>query len=234
MEITHTVEPLDSPSAWSGLECLLGGANLDVVRNTIRHLRVLNAKSYVLEDPYIDRDYSADYAQFYALTFHTHERFCKRVHFFSQDISPLLRRPLTTDQLDRLGGFAKNTYCGFCVIRPLSAAPFQVHRGQVIEHQCPVVEVMPGQTSLNDILAFEQPVHGRVEIVLVALAKGERFGQRVASGVGRQAAGSGQFRLGVEDACDDEGQHPVALRTVLRREGASSRSLRKVPSTAAT
>ena len=123
MKITHTVEPLDSPSAWSGLERLLGGANLDVVRNTIRHLRVLNAKSYVLEDPYIDRDYSADYAQFYALTFHTHERFCKRVHFFSQDISPLLRRPLTTDQLDRLGGFAKNTYCGFCVIRPLSAAP---------------------------------------------------------------------------------------------------------------
>ena len=101
-----------------------------------------------------------------------------------------------------------------------AAAPFQVHRGQIIEHQCPVVEVMPGQTSLNDILAFEQPVHGRVEIVLVALAKGERFGQRVAGGVGRQAAGSGQFRLGVEDACDDEGQHPVALRTVLRREGA--------------
>ena len=96
-----------------------------------------------------------------------------------------------------------------------AAAPFQIHRGQVIEHQCPVVEVMPGQASLNGVLAFEQPVHGRVEIVLVALAKGERFGQRVTGGVGRQAAGGGQFRLGVEDACDDEGQHPVALRTVL-------------------
>ena len=123
MKITHTVEPLDSPSAWAGLERLLGGANLDVVRNTIRHLRVLNAKSYVLEDPYIDRDYSADYAQFYALTFHTHERHCKRVHFFLQDISPLLRRPLTTDQLNRLSDFAKKAYCGFCVVRPLSAAP---------------------------------------------------------------------------------------------------------------
>ncbi len=100
MKITHTVEPLDSNAAWSRLARVLGGAGLDVVRNTIRHLRVLNARCYVLEDPYIDRDYSADYAQFYALTFHAHERHCKRVHFFSQDISPLLQRPLSTARLN--------------------------------------------------------------------------------------------------------------------------------------
>ena len=123
MKTTHTVEPLDSVAAWSRLARALGGADLDVVRNTVRHLRVLNAKSYVLEDPYIDRDYSSDYAQFYALTFRTHERHCKRVHFFSRDISPLLQRPLSTAKLKGIGDFAKNTYCGFCVIRPLSSAP---------------------------------------------------------------------------------------------------------------
>ena len=123
MKITHTVEPLDSAAAWSRLARVLGGAGLDVVRNTIRHLRVLNAKCYVLEDPYIDRDYSTDYAQFYALTFHAHERHCKRVHFFSRDISPLLQRPLSSAQLSGIADFAKNTYCGFCVIRPLSATP---------------------------------------------------------------------------------------------------------------
>ena len=123
MKITHTVEPLDNTAAWSRLARVLGGEDLDVVRNTIRHLRVLNAKCYVLEDPYIDRDYSADYARFYALTFHRHERHCKRVHFFSRDISPLLQRPLSTARLNDLGDLAKNTYCGFCVIRPLSAAP---------------------------------------------------------------------------------------------------------------
>ena len=79
MEISHTVETLDSAAAWSRLA--RGGAGLDVVRNTIRHLRVLDAKCYVLEDPYIDRDYSTDYAQFYALTFHAHERHCNRVTF---------------------------------------------------------------------------------------------------------------------------------------------------------
>ena len=123
MKISHTVEVLDSAAAWSRLARVLGGAGLDVVRNTIRHLRVLDAKCYVLEDPYIDRDYSADYAQFYALTFHAHERHCNRVHFFSKDISPLLQRPLSTDRLKDLGDLAKDAYCGFCVVRPLSAAP---------------------------------------------------------------------------------------------------------------
>ena len=123
MKITHTVETLDSTAAWSRLARVLGGPDLEVVRNTIRHLRVLDARCYVLEDPYIDRDYSADYAQFYALTFHAHERHCKRVHFFSQDVSSLLQRPLSTAGLNDLSDLAKDAYCGFCVVRPLSAAP---------------------------------------------------------------------------------------------------------------
>ena len=123
MKISHTVDLLDTPEAWTRLARILGGGALDVVRNTIRHIRGLNAECYVLEDPYIDRDYSADYAEFYAHTFRTHERHCKRIHFFSRDISPLLQRPLSTTQLDRIGHFAEETYCGFCVIRPLSTAP---------------------------------------------------------------------------------------------------------------
>lgn len=123
MIIAHTVESLNSDASWSRLACVLGGADLDVVSNTIRHLRVLKAQSYVLEDPYIDRDYSADYAQFYALTFHTHDRHCKRVHFFSKDVSPLLQRPLSTVQLNGLHNIAQDSYCGFCVVRPLPAAP---------------------------------------------------------------------------------------------------------------
>ena len=123
MKIGHSVEALDSLEDWARLARLLGGSTLEVVRNTVRHLQVLHAKSYVLENPYIDRDYSADYAQFYARTFRTHERHCKRVHFFSRDVSALLRRPLSTTQLTRLGQFAEQTYCGFCVVRPLATAP---------------------------------------------------------------------------------------------------------------
>ena len=124
MKMAYTVELLDGPEAWARLAQALGGATFDVVRNTIRHLQVLGAQSYVLEDPYIDRDYSADYLHFYARTFRAHDRHCKRVHFFSADISPLLRRPLSTDALRRqIPDFASKTYCGFCVVRPLPTAP---------------------------------------------------------------------------------------------------------------
>ncbi|MCY4075830.1 MAG: hypothetical protein OXH04_10430 [Acidobacteria bacterium] len=123
MKVHRSVRSLDTPDDWSHLADALGGRRLDVVRNTLRHLRVLNTKSYVLEYPYIDRDYTADYLQFYARTFRSHERHCKRVHFFDEDVSPHFSRPLSTDRLARIQRFANTHYCGFCVIRPLSTAP---------------------------------------------------------------------------------------------------------------
>ena len=123
MRIDHTAELLDSPNAWTNLAQALGGENSGLVLNILRHLRVLGAKSFVVEDPYIDRDYSTDYLHFYARTFRTHDRHCKRVHFFSDDITPLLRRPLSTQRLHNIRSFASEAYCGFCVIRPLSTAP---------------------------------------------------------------------------------------------------------------
>ena len=123
MKIAYTVEPLDSSNDWLRLAQALGGGDRDVVRHTLRHLRVLDAKCYVLEDRYIDHDYSADFFHFYARTFRAHDRHCKRVHFFSADISPLLSRPLSTDGLRQIPDFASRTYCGFCVIRPLPTAP---------------------------------------------------------------------------------------------------------------
>ena len=123
MKIAYTVALLNTPEAWSRLARVLGGKDLDVVRNILRHLRVLETKSYVIEYPYIDRDYSADYLHFYARTFRSHERHCKRVHFFSDDISPLFLRPLTTERLRALQNFSHEAYSGFCVLRPLSSAP---------------------------------------------------------------------------------------------------------------
>ena len=123
MNTAYTTASLDGPDAWDRLAKLLGGGQTGVANNIIRHLDVLGVKSYVLEDPYIDRDYSADYLEFYARTFRTHSRHCKRVHFFSNDISPLLSSPLTTERLRHLRQTASASYCGFCVIRPLPNAP---------------------------------------------------------------------------------------------------------------
>ena len=123
MLITYTVQSLDTADAWAKLAHAFGDGHPEIVHNTIRQLRILGAKSYVLEDPYIDRDYSADYLNFYARTFRTHARHCKRAHFFSDDISPLLRQPRSTEQLRQLRQVARISYCGFCVIRPLPTAP---------------------------------------------------------------------------------------------------------------
>jgi len=123
MKITYRIERLDGPEDWKHLAELLGDGRSNVVCNTIRHLRVLCAKSYVIEDPYIDRDYSSDYLQFYARTFRTHLRHCKRAHFFSVDVSPILSSSLSTDQLLDIREIATSNYCGFCVIRPLPTAP---------------------------------------------------------------------------------------------------------------
>lgn len=123
MNIEYTIVRLDVPDARAHLAKLLGGEQNDVVDNIIRHLNELGVKSYVLEAPYIDRDYSADYLEFYARTFRTHTKHCKRVHFFSDDISPLLDSPLTTEKLQDFSQTASDSYCGFCVIRPLPTAP---------------------------------------------------------------------------------------------------------------
>ena len=123
MQITYAIEALDTDDAWAKLAEAFCGEDSEAVQSTLRHLRILDVKSYVLEDPYVDRDYSSDYQHFYAGTFRTYARHCKRVHFFSDDISSLLAQSRSTKQLIRLREVARTNYRGFCVIRPLPKAP---------------------------------------------------------------------------------------------------------------
>ncbi len=124
MKITYSVEQLDSEEAWTSLAIVLGGPKPPpAVNNIIRHLKVLCTECYVLEDRYIDRDYSEDYWHFYARTFRDHDRHCKRVHFFSGDIALLFQRPLSSERIRAIHDCSNTTYCGFCVIRPLPTAP---------------------------------------------------------------------------------------------------------------
>ena len=83
--------------------------------------------------------------------------------------------------------------------------------GQVVEHQRAVLEMPLGQAPLDGALAFEQPVHGGVQVVLVDVPEPERHGERVARGGLGEAAGGGQLRARVEDAGSDQGQHALAL-----------------------
>jgi hypothetical protein len=51
------------------------------------YLEYLNAKTCILEKEYIDKDYLIDYQKFYCRSFEKYERFTKRIHFLSEDVS---------------------------------------------------------------------------------------------------------------------------------------------------
>ncbi len=123
MNVEYIVRQLDNDAAWAELSSILGGDHILVVRGVVRHLRTINAACYVLESRYIDRDYSSDYLRFYAQTFRSHGRHCKRLHFLSADISDAFTGPQTPNHLAKLRKLIRTNYCGFCVVRPLANAP---------------------------------------------------------------------------------------------------------------
>jgi hypothetical protein len=121
MNVEFQIGPLLKEADWKQLASLLGGAS-PVVNSVIRHLMLSRVNSYLLEDQYIDRDYSSDYRYFYAQTFKTYDRHCKRIHFFAEDISKLFSLTQWTERVKALEETSLRSYCGFCVIRPLPNA----------------------------------------------------------------------------------------------------------------
>ena len=123
MQIKHSARLLESSDEWSRLSNEFGDEHSQVIENIVHHLKDLGVVSCVLEEPYIDRDYSADYVYYYAKTFREYSRHCKRVHFFSKDVTQLLQEVRSSEQIREFRKIAQTNYCGFCVIRPLPSSP---------------------------------------------------------------------------------------------------------------
>jgi hypothetical protein len=123
MNLDYAVGKLENSADWATLGEVLGGADQRPVQSIIRHLITIGAKSYLIESRYIDRDYSADYRRFYAQTFRTYDRHCKRVNFFQEDVGAILALPTWSERVRDLQRTSKRSYLGFCVVRPLPSAP---------------------------------------------------------------------------------------------------------------
>ena len=82
----------------------------------------------------------------------------------------------------------------------------EVTRAQVVERQCIVVEVACRELALDAVLAFEQPVEGFVEVVLIGISHPEDVGQ----GGDVPPARSRELAVGLEDARDHHCHHEVA------------------------
>ncbi len=84
------------------------------------YFEALGAKTIVCENEYVDRHYPGDYAGYYASCFQPIDRYCRRLHFFSEefvddDLELLLRgfvSPITRESLN-------DNYLGFLVVKPL-------------------------------------------------------------------------------------------------------------------
>ena len=121
MDVSFKIGPLTQEADWQQLASLLGGVS-PVVKSVIHHLMLLNVNSYLIEAPYIDRDYSSDYRFFYAQTFKTYDRHCERIHFFAEDVSKIFAIENWSERVRALQETSKRSYCGFCVVRPLPKA----------------------------------------------------------------------------------------------------------------
>jgi len=108
------------PSGAGRLKSLLSGNRSSLSADAvIAHVQSLGAQYAIVEEPYIDKDYSADYLNFYAAAFRNHPRHTRRIHLFQSDVAPVLSQPMVEQQeaLNKAG------YIGFVVLRPISQGP---------------------------------------------------------------------------------------------------------------
>lgn len=122
--MTISVLELDSQQRWTDLEAFLGAGqgNALITSNIVRHLHELGARSALIDDDYIDRDFSEAFSAYYAKTFKRHSKVCKRILFFSCELGFLATE--TVEEAARsLEGINAESFLGFIVFRPISKSP---------------------------------------------------------------------------------------------------------------
>jgi len=89
------------------------------------YLNGLKCQSMLIEKKYIDKDYLIDNQEFYIRCFSNYDKYCKRIHFFSDEILNIeqilksakeFRQDSTKVYYDNL----QKSYLGFIVIKPLN------------------------------------------------------------------------------------------------------------------
>jgi hypothetical protein len=105
---------------WSSLDPKL---NITGVDNVLQQIRRSGATCVLIEEEYLDQDFTASYSAFYATVFKRHIKLCVRLHFFKVDIKLLIDDVNAQTSALELEETAKENYLGFIVARPLSHAP---------------------------------------------------------------------------------------------------------------
>ncbi|HEY9205451.1 MAG TPA: hypothetical protein VIO58_05970 [Candidatus Methanoperedens sp.] len=108
------------------------------------YLSEINAKTVVVEEKYIDKDYLIDYAKFYARSFNIDEKSTIRLHFFSEVFSNYdFQKILIEGEIEKFETLNKS-YLGFVVMKPINDEDGNFLVGRTILKTYPS-EVDPGQ-----------------------------------------------------------------------------------------
>lgn len=116
---------LDDPTKWGQFEAFLNTnqANKNITATIIAQAQTLGALSVLIEDDYIDRDFSEAYSAYYAKTFKRHSKICSRVLLFSCSLSFLTSIADPSEVAERLQSEGVSHYLGHIILRPISRAP---------------------------------------------------------------------------------------------------------------
>ena len=83
----------------------------------------LSISNFIVEHPYMDKDYLEDYSNYYARCYTNYDRFCLRIHFFKSEKNFHLNDDLFRENLiqrnENFENELNSNYQGFMVLRPL-------------------------------------------------------------------------------------------------------------------
>ena len=103
------------------------------LRYVQNYAQELGCRSLTVEENYIDRDYIEDHSVFYSKSLYPYPNYCRRIHFFSEDVERLREELQKIVELGIRDGevayrqacrdFSSRAYLGFSVIKPLHGSP---------------------------------------------------------------------------------------------------------------
>lgn len=122
MQAPIKIGPLLSNADWETLSEVVDAEDSDLLESIFGRFRDAGAQGFLFETAYIDRDFSAAYSAFYATLFHPYLKYCRRLHFFAEDLAPLGEIQTAEGISDAIAA-KQGTYLGFVVLRPVAHAP---------------------------------------------------------------------------------------------------------------
>ncbi|PJI38764.1 hypothetical protein [Ferrovibrio sp.] len=120
------IAKLEAQADWDNLKAAIDprGKN-QAVTNILAAARASGACSAMVEEEYLDQDFSTEFSAFYSKVFRRYTKICQRIHFFSAPLHPIFQAnhepKKISDELTALSD--ADQYIGFVVIRPIEHAP---------------------------------------------------------------------------------------------------------------